>query len=613
MKPSNKSKLNPVARAAMQGWKPQDLRFAWEWCEDWIVVDNTSPFPGKWRIATSPWVRDLMEVKTDRRATFIAVRCSAQSAKTQTVMNLLCYDISEDPGPTMYVMANGDDAKDFVRDRFHPTMKACKPARDALLREGKLSYTFTTMPLYFVGAGSSAKLQGKPIKRLYLDEVRNYPPGALETVLKRVRAFGALAQVFLVSTGNVKGDDVDRAFENGDQRTPHFPCPACGHIQQFRFAQIKWTTNETTKPEGKWNFDRMAETIRFECEKCSHPIKDTPTERKLLCRTARFIRMNPNAPGHHVSFTWGALLPWWVAWRSVVEEFILARQALRMGDIQPMKTFVTETLGESWEDHLGIIEDAGHLEARKDKYDFGEPWPEEVQRFMAADVQAAGGEHYWYAVRAFNKFGASRLMGFGRATSKDELEKLRQSYNVPITNAMIDTGYKASEIYRFCLATGWKAMKGDDTDYFLHRDLKTNRTVRRLWDRSFVDPYMGTRGQGKAKPLALFRFSTNGTKDLLAEFMRGLVGNWTMPEKVGKEYVKQITAERRVEHTDPRGRVKFVWQQVLRDNHLFDCELMITVAAVITRLIIPPAPAPKSEGEVTANELAKAVAPSPAP
>jgi hypothetical protein len=84
--------------------------------------------------------------------------------------------------------------------------------------------------------------------------------------------------------------------------------------------------------------------------------------------------------------------------------------------------------------------------------------------------------------------------------------------------------------------------------------------------------------------------------------------------------LKQITAERRAEKTDARlssrsfgaktdgrvsclwkqvrsplkseisnfkfrGRVFYFWKQVRRDNHLGDCELMIIVAAVITKTL----------------------------
>jgi len=150
---------------------------------------------------------------------------------------------------------------------------------------------------------------------------------------------------------------------------------------------------------------------------------------------------------------------------------------------------------------------------------------------------------------------------------------------------MIDSGFKASEVYRFCLATGRKAFKGDDTEYFLHKDPATNRSVRCVWQRTFVDPFFGTRQARRLKPLPLFRWSNNATKDLLAEYMMGLVGDWTIPAQIGRDYLKQVTAERREEKIDTAGRIHHFWKKVRRDNHLLDCELMIIVAAVITKLI----------------------------
>ena len=150
---------------------------------------------------------------------------------------------------------------------------------------------------------------------------------------------------------------------------------------------------------------------------------------------------------------------------------------------------------------------------------------------------------------------------------------------------MIDSGFKASEVYRFCLATGWKAFKGDDTEYFLDKDPATNRSVRRIWQRTFVDLFFGTRQARRLKPMPLFRWSNSATKDLLAECMMGVVRDWTLPTQIGRDYLKQVAAERREEKADTAGRIHYFWKQVRRDNHVIDCELMILVAAVITKLI----------------------------
>ena len=71
----------------------------------------------------------------------------------------------------------------------------------------------------------------------------------------------------------------------------------------------------------------------------------------------------------------------------------------------------------------------------------------------------------------------------------------------------------------------------------------------------------------------------------MTEMMMALVGDWTLPRKVGGDYLKQVTAERREEKEDSKGRISFFWKQVRRDNHLRDCELMILVAAVITKIV----------------------------
>lgn len=597
-------KLREAARAA---WRPQDLRFAWEWCQDNVFVDNTSPFPGWWRLATSPWVREPMEVYTDKLVQEIVIRCSAQSSKTQTVLNLIAYDIVEDPGPEMYVLANKEDAADFIEDRFSPMLDMCKKAKELLIRSKGMRFTFRTMPLYFVGAGSKAKLQGKPIKRLKLDEVRNYPPGALQTVLKRVRAFSSLAQVLIISTPDMENDELDARYKAGDQRTYHFSCPICGHMQSLRLERLRWDTNAETKPNGQWDFDKLALTIRYVCESCEHQIRDTPAERKMICRSGKFIRMNPNAPRHIVSFTWNALLPWWVPWRSIVEEFLKARAAARHGDVQAMKTFVTETLGEPWKDSLGVIEDFGFLEARKDDYEMGVEmsWPERRRRFMAADRQEKGGEHYWWVIREFGGAGKSRLVAYGKAMTLQELEQIRRDYKIPSGDCMIDTAYETQATYRFCMSTGWRAFKGDQVQFYLitmrhprHPALKI--TVRQIWRKTQAVVYH-SQTRAKVGVIGLFTFSSDSTKDVLTDYMRGQLGDWTISKQVERHYLRQMTAERRLEQTDTKGRVSYQWHRQDRDNHFFDCEQMILIAAIITKVINAPpvkgAAVQKKEGQ----------------
>ncbi len=88
-------------------------------------------------------------------------------------------------------------------------------------------------------------------------------------------------------------------------------------------------------------------------------------------------------------------------------------------------------------------------------------------RFIAANRQDHGGGKSFWVARAFGASGASRLLGYGRRNTTSELEDVRRRLNVPAVNGMIDSGFKGSKIHRFCLATGWRAMKSDDAEWFL--------------------------------------------------------------------------------------------------------------------------------------------------
>jgi hypothetical protein len=95
--------------------------------------------------------------------------------------------------------------------------------------------------------------------------------------------------------------------------------------------------------------------------------------------------------------------------------------------------------------------------------------------------------------------------------------------------------------------------------------------------------------------LPLFQWSNPSIKDHLALFTHGVVGQWSIPKKTGRDYVEQMSAEVREEREDSRGRIKVLWVQKRRDNHYLDCELMIDVAAVISGHVKTAA---NGEGEV---------------
>lgn len=569
--------------------RPPDRRTPWQWCEEHVTVDNTSPFPGRWRSDNSPWVKAPMEAAADSAVRRIVIRCAAQTAKTQTCLCLMCWVVDQEPGPAMYVMAAKDEARDFMRDRVLPTFRKCRTVAKKLATHEGLTFVFSTMPFYFTGSHSKSKLQSKPIRWLFLDEIRNYPDGALELALKRTRSYWNAKEI-MISTANLVGDAVDAEYTTGSREVFNTRCPKCSALEPLVWERIEWDKDEEAKPSAEFSVDRLTRSIRLKCTKCEHRWRDVPHERRQISLGGCFVSENPNAGRNKRSFHWNALLPPQVTWASVVEEYLMAMRAARSSppDLYPLKRWYNETLGLSWETALGVVEDYEFLEKRRGEYDFNSVWSEETVRFMAADKQAKGGEHYWWLIRAFAPGGKSRLIAYGRAETQTDLELVRDRYGVDPVNAMIDSGYRATEVYRFCHKYGWKAMKGDQAAMYAHdiTDPATGKPaiVHRLWKKhQRIDATFGLRKAVKGPRLYLFSSST--TKDFLAEFMTGAVGEWTIPKTIGKEYLDMITAEHRVEKTDTRGRTSYQWHQLRPDNHLLDCELMCLVAAVIRKLV----------------------------
>ena len=78
-----------------------------------------------------------------------------------------------------------------------------------------------------------------------------------------------------------------------------------------------------------------------------------------------------------------------------------------------------------------MIEDFGFLEDRSQEYEFGEAWAEERVRFMAADRQSAGGEHYWWGgAGLWGLWQEAASLPTGAANTTAELEEIRRLYNV---------------------------------------------------------------------------------------------------------------------------------------------------------------------------------------
>ena len=591
---------NPVWKAAALGWKPADMRPPWQWAEDNYTVP-VSAIPGPWRSENSPWVRKPMEDFANNAIRQITILCAAQSAKTETMLVILCWIIAEDPSPTMWVTSSDEEALKFCNERLMPALRLCEPVRTQIPHERTLAKSqeilFPTMALECVGANAKAKLQSRSRRFLLLDEVRNWPDWALPMVMMRVRTWWN-SRVVVLTTPEKVHDTVHLQFLDGSQCHYHVPCLGCGRKAPLEFENLKAEHPETHKcvkwgeipgaldADRKWDFNKLAPYIRYVCPACGHMHEDRPQIRRRIALEGEWVSHNPKAPAHLVSYTWSALLPPWVKWHRLVEQFLLANAALEFGNWEPLKSFITESLGKPWEDRLRFAKTEGYIDDRVT--DFSAPFVE-ARRFMCIDVQGRGGRHFYWSIHSFAQGGAHRVIAFGRAWSVDELRSAASEHRVDSPNVAIDSGHWAAEVYKYIMESGvlpngdyaWKAMKGDKAPYYVVEGL------RRPFTWSWVDPYLGKRSQDRVRPIRQVLFSKTALLDLAEADMRGLGPTLELPAgaEMLHEYKMHLTAYERMDRTASSGEVKTEWIQKREDDHWGSTFRMAKVCAYAAGLL----------------------------
>lgn len=582
-------------------YRPTPRRTVVQWTEENLVLSGRyTENPGPFSTAIRPYTREPLEAWKDQSVSEIVLCWGSQTAKTTTLKAGLAWSICEDPSPSLWLMPSEQLARSFVRTRWLPLLEdSPRVVEEFPVDRHKLTLLeqhFRRCTVNFIGSNSPANLASRPIRILIADETDKFADeteaeaDALDLAEQRLKAFSS-SKAFLTSTPTLETGRIWQRFLRGDQRRFYIPCPHCGTMIKLLWEQVRWD-QDARLPDRRWDMHRVAASAYYACQACDRKI--TNAQKIAALRRGEWRSENPGAmPGvrsYHLSSLYAPDRK--CTWGYLAVQFLEAK----IGHVG-LKGFVNGVLAEPWKDQLGIIDDFEFLLERRASYAFGDAWPEEKTRVMSADRQQFGGEHYWWVIRAWGAYGKSRLIAYGRANSTVEIEEIRREHGVPSANAVIDSGFKASEVYRFCQAAGWKPFKGDDAEFFVARDPRTQKVVRRLYQKTRVDPAYGTRHQGRVRALPLYRWSNPGMKDLLSEHMTGLVGDWTVPQGTGREYFEQLAAEHRVEERDARGRIRYRWHQRGRDNHLLDCELMIMAVAVITGLVTQaPEPEPAKPG-----------------
>ena len=234
----------------LQAFKPPENLTVSEWADKYRILDSrSSARPGRWKTSTTPYLREIMDRFTDATTERVIMMVAAQTGKTETLFNALGFAIDQDQAPAMIVYPTVELGEWTHDNRIKPFIQASPALVHKYLERTsrKNDIQFLGMGVALSGANSAASLSSRPIRYLFMDEIDKYPPylgeeGDPESLAEeRTKSFWN-KKIYKVSTPTTTRGRVYKNYQSADVRLKYFvPCPHCGHEQELRFRQIKWT------------------------------------------------------------------------------------------------------------------------------------------------------------------------------------------------------------------------------------------------------------------------------------------------------------------------------------------------------------------------------------
>ncbi|GLI57349.1 terminase [Propionigenium maris DSM 9537] len=568
------SKINSrtlkILRRALKGFKPPKNLKVSEWADKYReLASESSAETGRWNTDRTPYLERIMNCISENHITEITLMFSAQTGKTEAILNTIGRYMHLDPCPIMVVQPTVDMAKAFSKDRIAPMIRVTKVLKD-IVRDPRsrdsgntvMQKIFPGGHITFVGANSPSSLASRPIRIVLSDEVDRFPESAgkegdpLTLAEKRTTTFWNKKHV-RVSTPTIKGNSkIEDLYNVSSKERWNLPCPSCGEFQPLEWDKVKWGEN--------------IEGIVMECETCGslHTEKEWKSENQL---NGKWIAEFPENP--HKGFHLNELASPFRTWEDVRKDYLEAK-----GNPEKLKAWTNTSLGETWEEE---IKDKIDYQALYDKrIPYPADLPNEVLILTAGvDVQDDRLEIEVVGWGLGERSYGIEYKKFYGNPAKDEVWEKLDGYlqkdfyyadgsHLNITNTCIDTGgHHTKKTYDFIAPReskrvfGIKGRGGDGV------------------------PIINKPRKDKTNKIHLIPIGVNALKDLLFSRLKIESGPGTcyFPTNPDKnydiKYFRSLTAEVK---TFENGKI--VWKQIRDRNEGIDLRDYATAAFTLLRV-----------------------------
>lgn len=538
-----------------------------QWAEANIFLsERLTNMPGPLQIWRTPYLAEPINEFGNPNVREITLALAAQTAKTTFIKTCLGYAIDQDPGPCLLVYPNTELARSVSDQRIQPLIDDSpklarhKPADDDDYK--KLEMHMDRMTIALAGSNSDANLMSRPIRYLFCDETEEYPPGAVDLALKRCRTFWN-RKIIRTSTPKFTTGEIWTAFQRGDQRYYHVPCPHCGKKQKLIDRQLRWPAAAKGK-DGFWDLERVEENTHYECSHCQGEILDA--HKQVMLDNGEWIATKPK--GRHASFQLSALYPTWVKFGEVASEFLAARNSKQL---EKQRIYTNATLGEAWEQASSKTEVEQIAKHRGDYSSGFVPGPP-LRLVCSVDVQKS---ELYYVIRAWSYCATSWAVMVGKLQGFASLDALlMRTYSGPN-----ESTYRI----RACWIDASDGNRWDEICRYCERRRRICSPVKGMHQYSRVE-MVRKKALAQYGGIDLFEVDAGHVRDQFYDVRLALEPNtpgyWEIPADIAPEYLAALTSWKREEFTDKYGKRAFRWVSEKPDiEHFADCELMQEAAA----------------------------------
>jgi len=547
---------------------------------DWLAEHVRLPHSARstrFQRDNAPWLNDIFRAVCDDRIKQIVARAPTGGGKTTLLELVVPWVVAQQPGPMMLVGQTDETTKEWAESRLMPILESCPPVARLFPHDRhqkrKTAIMFPHMALFMSGANMSS-LQEKSMRYCYGDECWRWAPGLVDELKKRHHCRWN-RKTILVSQGSKTGDDFDREFHSGVVHEWGTECESCGDWHKYLWTSIKY--DEIRDEKNEWNWAGVMASVRHECPLCGHATLDTTQGRRGMASRGRYeVEHGAQPIAGNVSFTWSAQSVWWIAWADMVVEWLKANEEKRRGNTEPLKQFRQKRLAQSWSDEqespeINLTAGDYHLADHGD----GQPIDGEAKRLMAVDRQR---DHFWAVCRAWRSDGSSRLIWCGKVLTEEQLRQIQQRLKVHDKLVFMDAQYDTGLTYACCARWNWTALHGSGRKSFQHS--VGNKMVDKLYS-PVKDAAAPTGGRAR-----YIFWANEGVKDRFAQLRAMGSPVWEYGLDTPKDYLKQIVAEAKREVVDKFTKtIQRRYVRIHRDNHMGDCEAMVTAVALMLGLL----------------------------